>query len=170
MTSHSEVVFTLEDVILGAKHAELRNFESLHAGYTDRFMATEVSPMQKLKKEVCGVLGEIAVMKFLGLKSALRINGFKQDADIGDDIEVRTIHRPDGCLVIRPNEDTLRRYVLVHVYDFKAKLLGWIPGYEGALEEYKSDPGNRGKPCWSIPQGRLYPMQDFDRRRHEQAA
>lgn len=162
MTSPSEVVLEFEDLVLGIKHAELRRYEAVYAGLTDRFRGADLSDLEILKREAAAVCAEIAVAKWLGLKLALRINTFHHEADLGQDIEVRCVLRPNQRLQLRQNDNPSRRYILVHMSKFKAKLMGWIHGYDGMMSEYVDDPGGRGW-AWFVPQGRLYEMSSFEK-------
>lgn len=162
MTCHSDITLEFEDVLLSIKHAELRRYEAICAGLKDRFYGSHLSDVEILKREAAGVCAEIAVAKWLGLKLALRLNSFHNEADIGHDIEVRSILNPQRGLALRKNDNMTRRFILVHVGRCKAKLLGWIYGYEGMEPEYLSNPYGKGE-VWYVPQGRLYEMNTFER-------
>lgn len=162
MISHSDAELTFEDTVLAIKHAELRRYEALYAGLKDKFFGNHLSEMEVFKREAAAVSAEIAVAKWLGMKLALRINIFHNEPDLGTDIEVRCILKPNNDLVIRKNDIGTRRFVLVYVSRFKAKLIGWLHGYEGMESDYILNPNGKGE-AWFIPQGRLYGMDTFEK-------
>jgi hypothetical protein len=160
MTIQPEVLIEFQDIVLAIKHAELRRFEAVYAGLKDKFFGSHLSQLDILKREAAAVCAEIVVSKWLGLKLALRINTFHREADLGDDIEVRCVVDPKRELVIRPNDNYGRRFVLVHIGKNKGKIIGWIWGYEGMVDDYKANPNGKGE-AWFVPQSRLYGMDSF---------
>jgi hypothetical protein len=49
---------------------------------------------------------------------------------------------------------------LVHIGKNKGKIIGWIWGYEGMVDDYKANPNGKGE-AWFVPQSRLYGMDSF---------
>lgn len=114
---------------------------------------------------------ELAVAKALGIYWS----GLAKlaDADVGG-YHVRFSANPASPLRVRPREKAPpeRRYVLVvgtvagERYDAGSVVVRIAGGATAAEAMVRplSDPGERGCPCWSIPQAELTPLRVSDRR------
>ena len=85
------------------------------------------------------------------------VNTFHSQADVGEDIEVRSTPHLNGSLILRDNDDPARRYVLVicdPMLGFAVR--GWCYGYEARTDEWaKTD---EGRPHWRY-KGSLRPWE-----------
>jgi hypothetical protein len=116
--------------------------------------------------DVIGAEGELAVSKGLGLPwdgEWLPIESWdtwKLDGhDVGQ-IEVRSTKHASGRLILHPNDKDFSPYVLViSTNSPEFRLAGWCFGNEGKKSSYWRT--NVPKPCYMVPQERLYPMADL---------
>jgi hypothetical protein len=114
----------------------------------------------RLKEEVVGACGEIALGKATNKWFVPSINTFHNRPDFLKDVEVRATDRADGSLIVRDNDANDRRYVLAIVEGTGVRLAGWLPGGEAKQDQWIKDPhGHRS--AWFVPQRALRPMSDF---------
>lgn len=154
------------DMSLAKMCVAVRTSEALKANFTDRWHGTHLKSDDKAQREVGGVLGEIAVMRWLGLPTKLTVNTFHRKADVGEDIEVRTVLQPDYALTIRTNDNPDRRFILVVLWKTQAVLIGWIFGRDAMVDANKRNPNNQGA-AWFVPQRKLLTMDNFERGNNE---
>jgi hypothetical protein len=152
------VNMTAKDLYRAVKHAELRVLESAFQARKDRFYSRHDTELQKQQKEIDGVLGELAVIKYLGIPTGPRLNVYHELADVGDDLEVRATRRLDSPLIVRPNDEHKRRFILAVVSDYYVDLKGWIAGTEALRDDWRANPNNAGE-AWFVPQGALKRME-----------
>lgn len=81
---------------------------------------------------VQGLGAELAVARWAGLEWN---RGIRRKPDVGDDVEVRCVRRPDGMLALYSYDKAGRRFVFT-VGSFPSyRLMGWIRGAEGMIYE-----------------------------------
>jgi hypothetical protein len=116
-----------------------------------------------------GARGELAFCIATGTKWGATLSSFRDSPDVEPDFEIRTGRRP--FLKLRPDDPTDRRtrdrrYVLLtpsdpayrdaHLPDGASfDIHGWLRGTE-ATGEPMTDPGNRGRPAFFVPDDRLH--------------
>lgn len=160
-TSKSSIVrFSWWDIHLATKHADYRTTISSAANLTHQHFANDYKT--KTENELIGVLGEMAVDRFLGGSGTVAHNSFKAIADCGHNIDVRTTQRPDGRLIIRPTDPDDRINVLVVIDQLSARLVGWLKGSEAKQAQFFWA-ANGKTPAYFVRQEKLHPMEKLQR-------
>lgn len=152
------VHLTGEDREQALRHGLKRQKESRRIGIKDQWNSTKHSHFQI---DVLGVLGEIAVARYLEIEFSPTVNTFHHTADILHDIEVRTAAMC-GNLIIRPQDRDIkdRKFVFVAIPRWEdeapeAYLMGWLKGREAMMNKYWRD----DKPAaWFVPTSDLTPI------------
>ena len=106
-----------------------------------------------------GVAAELAVAKARGLYWDAHLTSYK-DADVGDNVEVRSTHHRRGRLIIKPNDNPGRIYVLVVGTAPKLDIAGWTFGADVMIDDnWKAVITERPEPCWWVSQHQLQPWE-----------
>ena len=108
--------------------------------------------------EIEGACAEKAVAKLLDVYYDESVGRFRGSTlgDVGQ-LEVRWTGRPDGCLIIRPDDNMSRRFVLVTGNLGAYRVPGWITGRDARRDEWHKAPNGR-PPAWFVPQRNLTPF------------
>lgn len=109
--------------------------------------------------QIIGVAAEIAVARYFNLHSFKPRNGtFKDEADVGQNVEVKYNLESTGDLTIRPNDRDIDYAVLVTGSFTHLNLIGWHDVATARQAAYVKDyaPG-----CWWVPQSALAPMDQL---------
>jgi len=150
-----KITLTLSEIAEGAMIGGLRHGFSCEQNRTPAH-GFDATRFPALGSHCEGACGEIAFAKWRNLYWPARINNFKE-ADIGDNIQIRTSSRHDGELVVR-NDDLAKIpnhvFVLVTGLCPDYQIHGWIYGHEAKREEFKKAPGGR-PPAYFVPQSEL---------------
>ena len=133
------------------KIAELHYIEGIRQNKTDK-MPSELSFGKKMERKLTGVLGEFALCDYLHVNVPL-INGFKRLCDVAN-TEVRTTNLHGGKLIIRPNDDQNKPFVLAIASVMEVSLVGWCYPVDVVCDKYWQSAGGRDA-CWFIPQHEL---------------
>lgn len=148
--------FRLITVLEAIKLAELRNLEGSALGCNAS--TTYKSDLAEfMTRNVNGILAELVVGRRFNRFYLPSCNTFHKEADVGEDIEVRSTHHLNGSLILRENDDPARRYVLViceAMQGFCVK--GWAYGYEVMRDEWKQT--GKGRLHWRY-KGALRPWE-----------
>lgn len=126
---------------------------------TERNGADRATTAESWYYNVVGAQGEMAAAKALGLYWAATINAEKGEADIGPDWQVRTLAGHDYDLIVRKDDRSDQKFVLVTGEGPDFRVHGWMLGEDAKRDEWFKDRGGRGKPCWWVPQADLNPIQ-----------
>jgi len=138
--------FRLTTIMEAIKIAELRWLEARAIGMNSA--TTYHSDFCEIMgRDITGILGEMVVGRRFDKTYLPAINTFHNQADVGEDIEVRSTPHPNGSLILRDNDDPGRRYVLVicdPMAGFEVK--GWCYGIEAMTDEWHMR--GEGRPHW----------------------
>lgn len=126
----------------------------------------------KTETEDRGLKGEYVVAKALNLidnwnyKLANPLIGEKKKPDIlgraGVIYEVRTPNKSYGKLIVREQDRYDAHYILVTELSlYTYRIVGWIMGIVAMQECYWSAPDPKRKPCWAVPQNKLFDFQSL---------
>jgi hypothetical protein len=146
--------------------ASRRDSEAKAHNFTDRKM----SPRSDLETNEIGARCECAVAIKTELPWLSAMHSEKLGADVDDigvgktGMQVRGHTMKGGDLIIRPRDEANLHKIWVCVWEKNISehyLVGWIYGYEGKEDDWWADPGNRGRPCWCVPQGSTRPMSQL---------
>lgn len=120
--THVAQLRQLESQLLGLNHAT-----SYQRGYEER-----------LEDEINGILAEMIVGRIVKDKAFMpSINTFHKEADVGQDIEVRSTRELHHNLILRDNDDAFRRYVLVICDAMRGWYVkGWCYGHEAMQKQW----------------------------------
>ena len=129
--------FPLRVIVEAFKVAELRQLESQLMGLNHANSMIRTYE-QRLEDEINGVLSEIIVGRIVDKKTFMpTLNTFHEQADVGEDIEVRSSKELTNNLILRDNDDAFRRYVLVICDAMRGWYVkGWCYGYEAMQPEW----------------------------------
>lgn len=120
-----------------------------------------------------GFGAELAVARWMGAKWN---RGNARKTDVEPDVEVRSIRRDDGFLSLYDFDHPKRRYVLTIGRFPSYRLVGWIWGREGMVEEFFTPKGSvvmgfaLDYSRFLIPQDRLRPMGSLEATKEEHDA
>ena len=157
--------FRLATILEAVKVAELRYLEA-RVGGMNNATTYQSDYVEVMSRDVGGILAELVVGRKFDRSFLPTVNTFHKQADVGEDIEVRSTPHLNGSLILRDNDDPARRYVLVicdPMQGFEVK--GWAWGAQVALKQYYDDgSGKNGKPkgrpgCWYY--GPFYPISSL---------
>jgi len=145
------MTITLTDVeVRVARHiGRLRNEHAKRAGLKDKHGFDGDGELI----HALGAAGEMAFCKSNNLYWEPRIDTFKE-ADVGDNIQVRTRSRSYYDLLIRKEDRSDQYFVLVTGNIPKFEVVGWIRGEEGKQAKWLRCHGGREE-AYFIPQSEL---------------
>jgi len=146
-----------EDILIATECALARKRQS--KGFKKNYNQTDSKDsLHNLEKEVMGAQAELAFARFLGVEFPASVGTFKTEPDVPPDWEVRYAKKngkwPES-LVVRPDDKSGRKYVLVtggygHFY-----VVGWCYKHEARVLGNYLDPGKRGRWAWFVPRHKL---------------
>jgi hypothetical protein len=114
--------------------------------------------VEAIAREISGVLGEIAVARWLD-KFPHTLFEDRKTGDVAGH-EIRTTTYTTGRLILTKTDDPTRKYFLVTLPDhYTANIVGWLYGYEGQKEEHWNT--DFSIPCYTIEQQRLHDVRDM---------
>lgn len=123
-----------------------------HANVRQRTLTT------RLYNDVLGAASELAVARWLGVPWLRSVNTFHDQADVGEDVDVRSTDRREGSLILRDNDPPYRWFVLVTGVPPALSLNGYIWGADAmAPRWWRNAHGTSG--AWFVPQSELIPIQ-----------
>jgi hypothetical protein len=158
--------FRLATILEAVKLAELRFLESAALNLNNA-TTYQSDVMEILTRDIGGILAELVVGRKFNRAYLPAMNVFHAQADVGEDIEVRSTPHLNGSLILRDNDDPARRYVLVVCDPMRGfAVRGWCYGYEAMTDEWKK---NEGRPAWWY-RGPLRPFETLTLERPKDAA
>jgi len=146
-------ILTEEELDAAYIMAELRNNESILKNRKNNLNNCGKSDFQS---HLEGVIGEIVVLKYLGLSiSYLRFKNFKKP-DIGRNIEIRSQTLPWADLKININDNPDRVCILVIISQSVCRIVGWCYAREAQSNENYARNYNNDKKSYWMPQKYLH--------------
>ncbi len=154
------IELTIPEFDLAVNTARLRMIASAslrlnHASTYDRNL------LKRLEQETVGACGEIAVAKLFGAWFVPSVNTFHRTPDCLQDVEVRSTHHENGCLVVRRNDHNQRRFICCIVSAPTVRFAGWLYGHQAKKDEFLKNPGNMREE-WFVPQQYLSSMDEMN--------
>lgn len=107
--------------------------------------------------EITGACTECVAAFFLGIPWSRSVNTFKKMPDVGG-FEVRGSRIANSPLKIYPKDKLWRKFMLVTGSMFHFRVVGWIEGQDGAIQEHWGIRDPRRPPLWCVPQSKLIPF------------
>jgi len=151
----TSVTLSKEELAWATSVGMQRYNESLKRGHKNKHglkYATEAL-------DVDGACAELAVAKFTGWPWKAGVNTFKE-ADIEDNIQVKSTPKQDNRLIIRNDDSSDHCYILVVGVAPTFRIVGWIIGRDGKQPQYLYNPNDR-EPAYFIPQTALNSFDEF---------
>ena len=159
-----EFFFTPSQRLRALEEARRRQESNQRLGRKGRNNGPEKGP-QALEKHKIGAGAELAVAAYLGLEEFVfkDTNPVRGSSDLpgGIDVKCRPCHNWD--LLVQLDDDLDKTYVLVTIQNRRIFIHGWIHGSmipRECVKEYSP-----GRPCYSIPQSLLKPIEDLNVKR-----
>ena len=105
--------------------------------------------VEQVAREISGCLGEIAIARWQD-KFPFSLFDDRKQGDVGE-FEVRTTAYVTGKLLINPEDDPKRKYLLVTLPDhYTAHIVGWMYGFEAQTQQFFD--AKMRFPCFAIQQ------------------
>lgn len=150
-----KIFLTDEEIKSVSSVASLRNSEAIRMRATDKKRSSE----SDYHIHRVGALGEYAWKKASGSSSRLSVNTFKSSSDL-DGVEIRTRTRHYYDLIIRPDDNPVRIFVLVTTI-WPTDNLFWIRGHivaqNAMIQKFWKNYGGHGS-AWFVPASDLIPI------------
>ena len=109
--------------------------------------------VEQVAREISGCLGELAIARWQD-KFPFSLFSERKQGDVGE-FEVRTTAYATGKLLIVPDDNPERKYLLVTLPShYTARIVGWFYGYEAQVPEYFDH--KMRMPCYSVTQDKLH--------------
>lgn len=100
------------------------------------------------QRHIEGALTECAMAKYLNVYW----NKARWDQpDVGE-IDVRASSKPDGELIIRPNDNPKKKYYLLIGINGKYEIKGWLYGEQAMQTQFWTAKDTGRPPAWFVPQ------------------
>ena len=158
--------FRLATILEAVKVAELRYLEA-RVGGMNNATTYQSDFVEVMSRDIGGILAELVVGRKFDRTYLPAMNTFHKQADVGEDIEVRSTPHLNGSLILRDNDDPGRRYVLVICDPMQGfAVRGWCYGYEAMTEEWHKN--DEGRPHWRY-RGPLRPWETLTLERPKDA-
>jgi len=114
--------------------------------------------VEAIAREISGVLGEIAMARWLD-KFPHTLFEDRKTGDVAGH-EIRTTTYPTGKLLLTKEDDPTRKYFLITLPDhYTANIVGWMYGYEGQKDEYWNT--EFYIPCYTVEQKYLHDVKEL---------
>jgi hypothetical protein len=138
--------FRLITLIEAMKIAELRFTEAVILNLNNA-TTYQSDVAEIMTRSIGGILAELVIGRKFDRFFFPSINTFHKQADVGQDIEVRSTPHENGSLILRDNDDAARRYVFVVCDPMRGfHVRGWVYGYEAMTDEWRKT--DEGRPAW----------------------
>lgn len=149
-----QVTLTPEQMEYAAEFGRKRRAESRARGLMEIF-ADDGSGEER---DIVAAQAELAAAIYLKKPWNGGVNSFKR-ADVGQNIQVRYTHWPDGCLCARPKDNPYHIYVLVTGVPPTFNIVGWLTGRDIMVDEFKITVSNE---YWRAPQDKINLFKNDD--------
>lgn len=119
--------------------------------------------IDNLTTHIVGCIGEIAVAKGLGIQWDRSVGTYKNQADLGSNIEARHRSNPGFQLIVREDDKDSSVYILSRgMPPDRVEVVGWIKGSDAKRPEYLKDYGSYGRPAYFVPDDKLLPIENLE--------
>jgi len=105
--------------------------------------------------DIDGAAAEMALSKHLGVYWSAHVNSMK-GPDVRN-LQVRSTHYKDGCLIIRERDNPEQDYVLIVSAAPNYTIVGWMCAHEARQDKYFRK-STSGLDAWWVPQKDLHKL------------
>ena len=122
-------------------------------------------PFGTPKDDLWGIDIESCIAEYLVAKTfdsawiPYRDNPKEIEADVGENIQVRSTNLQHGSLILHKEDKDDHVFVLVIGQNLNKRIAGWVRGIDGKIESFWQV--KTGRPCYFVPQSCLHPVEDF---------
>jgi hypothetical protein len=151
-----KIKLSLGEMLNAANIGTIRQYESDKKGskFSEGFTEDEKTA---LTIHIEGAMGEACVAKALNLYFEGTVNTYGQ-ADIGDDIGVRTVTKENYGLLIYEKDNPEHFYYLVKGTAPNFRVCGWLRGADAKQDKYLAPYVSKARSIWRVPERDLNPM------------
>lgn len=115
---------------------------------------------KRICEEFVGACAEVAISKATGRYFTPSVGTFHRVPDFMNDCEIRATDLATGCLIVRDNDPSDRKYLLAIVDGDVVTFAGGLPGVEAKQDRFLRDPHGY-RQSWFVPQSELRPVEEF---------
>jgi hypothetical protein len=144
------------DVVRAEQVGRDRHQAALRDGHRDA-NGLRADYAQGLELHLNGACGELAFAHAINVPWEATVDTYKRVPDVAG-YEVRTRSKPWWDLIIRTDDRIEAKFALVLGQRPNFRIAGWIHARDGRRPEWYRDRGERGSPCWWVPQRALHPF------------
>ena len=151
LMNYTEVKLTIEDLFTAAHAGVLRRLSAIA---NNRKHIFGDGPEDLWGNDIESCIAEMLVSRSFNVSwrpYAADPNVIK--ADVGDNIQVRSTKRKDGCLIMHKKDKDDQYFVLVTGSGLNMKIKGWIKCADGKKQKFWRD--NVPNPAYFVPQSEL---------------
>lgn len=117
--------------------------------------------LHELDIHIKGALGELAASKVLGVQWTGSVDTFKEGGDLANGLEIRFRSNSEWDLILRDNDPSDRKYVLVRGMPPGAiEVAGWILGEDAKQQRWWKNHGNL-RPAYFVPASELRGLEEL---------
>lgn len=148
------VALTNTELLMAATTGIARRIDSLAHQRAQTVPGIDAKGMGWVR-DIEGACAELAVAKATNRFYDFSQRRFRGQGGDVDAWQVRHTVEDEGHLILREHDDRNAYYMLVTGHSGTYTIRGYLLGEDGRKDEWKRDPGGRGRPCWFIPQSAL---------------
>lgn len=146
-----ETRLTTADLYLAAQAGILRRISAIKSNRHQRHGNRETALWDQ---DIEGCIAEMLVAKAFNINWTPYADDPKSlKSDVGEDIQVRSTKRSDGCLLVHPDDPDEQMFVLVTGTGLDKTIKGYIKGSYAKKPKYWRT--STGRPCYFVPQSDL---------------
>ena len=157
----NEVTLTPYEYAMASEVGRMRMLSAIRRGSAHKYGMTA----QGWTEHIEGAAAELAVAKHLGMYWGGSVDTFKNEADLGESIEVRWRSKREWDLIVRPDDHDESLFVLVVGSCPVYTVVGAILGSEAKQEVWMQRHGGRPA-AFFVPQKELSSLDAVGYRSH----
>ena len=149
--NYTEIKLTTADLYLAAQAGIMRRISAIKNKRQERY-GTPAEDLWGNDIESC--IAEMLVARAFNVNWTPYADDPRTiKADVGENIQVRSTRRNDGCLLLHPHDKDDQLFVLVTGSGVNKTIKGCIKGADAKKPKYWRE--STGRPCYFVPQSAL---------------
>ena len=149
--NYTEVNLTTEDLFTAANAGILRRLSAIK---NNRKESYGIPPEDLWGNDIESCIAEMLVSRAFNVSwTPYAVDPSTIKADVGDNIQVRSTPRDNGCLILHKKDNDDQFFVLVTGSSLNMKIKGWIKCADGKKQKFWRD--NVPNPAYFVPQSEL---------------